>query len=716
MSMNEMILADTPLENPRDDRLGYAPFAKNLADALCGVTADECLVFALYGSWGSGKTTCINFILDYIAKKPENQRPIVVRFNPWWFSGHGELLQQFFREFCVALGKEERFKKAIEFIADLLKIASEIPEPTGFGKITAKVASLWLKQTAKEKEAWRVREEIRGSLLGQDKRILVVIDDIDRIPSEEIRDLFKVMKAVADFPKTTYLLAFDKDVVVKALESVQKTPGEEYLEKIVQVPFHLPMPDKVTLRKFSREQLKIILSDTPEELFDQTYWENVFWDGIDHFLNTMRDVKRLINSLKVTYPAVRGEVNPVDFIAIKTIEVFSSDIYHLIRFNPDMFAGCSDTNIEDIKPFHNKWVQQVPEDSREGIKRLVIRLFPKLEGISGNTHYGANWESTWRRQLRVCSPDIFPVYFRLAIPEGQISHLEMQTISALTGDSGAFSSKLLELSRQHRPDGSTRVSAFLERLEDYTENNIPEEHIPQILEALFDVGDELLVPEDKDSWFSWGNDVRIDRIMFQLLKRYETQEERFKLLKEVFSHGRAVSMIVEEVATLGQQHGKYSAQSRTNEEHLINAQQLEELEKIALDKIKAASSSNDLLKTPKLAHTLYRWCDWESEDAVKEWVARVTTPDEGLADFLTGFLSKSYSQRNGDRVARVKWRLAPKSLQPFIDPSKLIERCRNLLESPPHWLKDTRKIAVETFVRWFELQCQGKNPERELEE
>lgn len=301
--MNEGILTDTPLENPEDDCFGYASFAENLTDVLCKTMTDECLVFALLGSWGSGKTTCLNFILHYVDKL-ENQRPLVIRFNPWWFSGRGDLLQQFFREFCVALGKEKKFKKTIEIIANLVEIASEIPEPTGISKLGGKLASRWLKQAKKDKEVWKIREKIKKDIKKQNQHILVVIDDIDRLPSEEIRDLFKVIKAVADFPKTTYLLAFDKDVVVKALKSVQETPGEEYLEKIVQVPFHLPIPDKVSLRRFFCGQLKLILLNTPEKLFDQTYWENVFRNGIDHFLNTMRNVKRLINAIKTTYPLV----------------------------------------------------------------------------------------------------------------------------------------------------------------------------------------------------------------------------------------------------------------------------------------------------------------------------------------------------------------------------------------------------------------------------
>ena len=56
----------------------------------------------------------------------------------------------------------------------------------------------------------------------------------------EIRQMFQLVKLLGDFPNTIYLLAFDREVVVESLKSVQEGVGEEYLEKIVQIPFELP--------------------------------------------------------------------------------------------------------------------------------------------------------------------------------------------------------------------------------------------------------------------------------------------------------------------------------------------------------------------------------------------------------------------------------------------------------------------------------------------
>jgi predicted KAP-like P-loop ATPase len=587
-------------------------------------------------------------------------------------------------------------------LAELAEAISDIPEPTGLLKPATRLSSILLKRAAKDKEIYKLREEIKKSLKKQNKRILVVIDDIDRLEPEEINSMFRVIKAVSDFPKTTYLLAFDKDIIVKALGSIQKISdskyGEEYLEKIVQVPIYLPSVDKIAVRKFFLYQIDHIFSNTSKKLFDQTDWYNIYLDGIDHFLNTMRDVKRLINAIKVSYPFVKDEVNPVDFIAIKTIEIFASDVYQLIRFNSDMFAGHSfePSELRNVIPFYEKWIKEIPENNREVIKRLLIRIFPKFGTAFGGNHYGPEWEAEWRKKLRICSPDIFPIYFRLAVPEGEISNIEIQSILALTKNRESFKNKLLELSKQHRYDGSTRLSAFLERMVDYVEE-IPKGDIPEILQAFFEVGDKLLLPEDeKVGLFSHGNDIRISRIILRLLKRYETQNERFKLLKKTFSKGRAVSTIVIITTILGQQHGKYGGEPESLETPIIDKSHLEELEKVALYKIK--QTINELINTPMLITILHRWDDWEGEKPVREWVKQAIKSDEGLVKFLTNFLSKEYRQTITDQVPKIDWRFNLESLNLFLNSSEIINRCRYILNLSPNWLEEKSKIALKLLL------------------
>ena len=85
--LHEDTSADRPGIDPALDRLGYAPFAKRLAQSISGMPRAEGQVLALYGGWGFGKTTMLNYVQHYLSEIKAENRPFVISFNPWWFSG-----------------------------------------------------------------------------------------------------------------------------------------------------------------------------------------------------------------------------------------------------------------------------------------------------------------------------------------------------------------------------------------------------------------------------------------------------------------------------------------------------------------------------------------------------------------------------------------------------------------------------------------------------
>lgn len=738
-----ILSADNPLIDPKDDRLGYASFANNLAQSLCLMTSSEGLVLAVYGSWGSGKSTLLNFIIHNLEQKPNNEQPIIVRFNPWWFSGQEELTRHFFEQLQVNLKKAPNVAKELtENLANFADIVSGLPIPYAE---YVKALSDAGKAFVQPKDIYKLKEEIEKILKQQKQKILIVIDDIDRLTAEEIRQLFRVIKAVANFPNVIYLLLFDKEVVIKALEEAQGIPGEDYLEKIIQVPFELPTLDKRSLQKLLFERLDAIVTETSEKLFDQTYWGNVFFKGIESFMTKPRDIVRLANTLSVTYPAVQGEVNPVDFIAIESLRVFCPKLYDIIRNNPRVFAGNTDDkginsdSVDAIKPLLEEWILQLKEEKKEPVKNLLKRIFPKLQAIWGDGYHqsilhGANWESSWRKQLRVCSLERFPIYFRLALPEGDFSNIEMQSILTLMSDADAFGKKLLELANQTRPDGTTRVRTFLERIEDYTTEDIPSESIPSIVQAFFDVGDKLLRPEDQNrGMFDFGNDMRIGRILYQLLSRMN-QIERFELLKEAVEKGKALSIIVRQLNFLGIQQGKYGEdRAKPKDEWFVSAKHLKELEEITLKKIQEAAQQNTLMSVPNLLSILYFWekriielCQplqisiarsrlkpiffdlWFFvilyRSQVKQWVQEIIKSDVGLINLLEKFLEKTFSHSASDLVSTPRYRIDIEQLEPFLDSSSIIGRVRNLATNNQTQLTEEQTKAAEQFIREYEMR------------
>lgn len=705
--------ADRPAVDPSSDRLGYAPFAKRMAQSIARLSSAEGHVLALYGGWGFGKTTMLNFVRHYISDMREGERPVVVSFNPWWFSGHEDLVRAFFGQLRAKIEDEKEFSPEVRsHLADFAEVLSEVPLPYfNLGKLAGKILR------PKPKNIEKLKNEISTALRAQRRRILVMIDDIDRLTSEEIRQVFRAVKSVGDFPNVTYLMAFDKQVVIRSLGELQGGSGEDYLEKIVQIPFELPLVDRVSIRTLFCEQVDKILANVDPKTFDQTYWGNIFLEGVDKLLQTPRDVVRFTNALAVTFRAVIGDVNPVDFIAIESLRMFCPVVYDTIKNNREMFTGHAPDGLrhpgrDELLQFHNDWLGRIRDstpDFEKPLKDMLERLFPKLQSVWGNTQFGPEWEIEWRRKVRVCSDSIFPVYFSLSIPVGEISNTEMQAVLAEAGTPGNLRAAMLGLAGQIRPDGKSRFSAFLVRLQDYTETEIKVEQIDPIVSVLLDVGDEAMQPDETGSGlFDLGVDVQSGRVIWQLLKRLEAPR-RFEILREGFEHGRALYLIQKAFIVLGQQQGLYGEQARAEQEWFVTRDQLAGLKRILVDRIGRASQDGSLLRTPRLLLLLSFWSEEGGQDEVRKWIGDTVKDDAKLAELLERCLHSSSSFQLGDAVGRRRDRLDPNWLKPYLNVDEIATRVQAL--SQDNTLSDRQRRAAGQFLREYEFRQKGRNPD-----
>lgn len=707
--MSSSFLSDNPLSNPDEDELGYAPFASALAQSISKSVPSDGLVVALYGPWGSGKTTIINFVLYELNKLEEAIRPIISRFNPWLFSGRDDLAKLLLAQLRSVLGDKD-YGEVKQLLADLADLTSVIPNLPG-----KDVGKLIAKKLRGEPDLISKKDKVDQLLRASTKPILIVIDDIDRLDSNEIQDLFRTVKAVANFPNVTYLLAFDVAVVSKALEQGFTTSASDYLEKIIQVPFTIPHPDKAALRRLLFSRLDTLLTQTPSELFDKRYWTNVYFSGIDDFIITPRHTSRLYNALRATYPAVEGEVNPIDFIALEAIRVFSPEVYRLIPSSADLLTGTysyGTTTKERTKEkdIFDDWLNKASDDHRIAVKNILLKIFPRFSSAYGGTLFSYDFLKDWRKNLRACSPDLFATYFRFTLSPDSISQDEIMYLLKSVKNADDFSDALIKLAGSTRSDGSTRVSAVLERLEDYTAEDISESDIPKVVEAFFKVGDVITIKQDEGKGlFNFGNDLRIARILHQLLSRLNI-DRRFDILKATLSGAEAVSLAVSEVISFGQQHGRFGSSSRTREsDRTVTIDQLDQLEDIMLGRIRSSASNGSLINAPNFKTILTAWKEWSgSNDEIREWVKEITATDEGLIRFLSHFGTTQRAQSIGDHFVRTHYRLDPLWIKEYIDPEDIIDRARELAKKEIGDEKE--EDPVKQFITEYDIRSRGEDP------
>jgi len=320
-----------------------------------------------------------------------------------------------------------------------------------------------------------------------------------------------------------------------------------------------------------------------------------------------------------------------------------------------------------------------------------------LESIYGNMGYGYEFLESWRRTGRVCSPDIFDTYFRLSITKGELSQTEIETILSLAGNADAFAEALLKL----KEDG--RVVRFLERLEDYTREEIPEENIEPIIMVLMDIGD--LCPEGRRGMFETDTPMKILRLFYQLSHRFDDQGKRFAIFSKAIRNAkRSIYTIVNEVAVQGKQHGKGRAKEKElepEEKRTVNSAQLGELEALACEKILQWAADGQLKEHPKLVSILYSWKRWypSGEKVVDKFVRELLANDDGLLRFISAFIGKSYAHGMSDYVVRVEWSLHIDSVKEFIPIEQIEPRVRKLIAMDNFKdLSSDQQRALTTFV------------------
>lgn len=251
-----MFKSDQPIKNAPEDLLSRAKFASTLAQTLLAYKDSAPLTIGLFGPWGSGKTSLVNLIINDIKKItesfPEERKTVIIPFNPWNFTSQDQLLQQYFKILADRFtdSKDSNLAKAGKILSEYGAGFESIPL---IGKAVGKAAQLtgdeMQQHTLHGADVYKQRQDIIKYLEKQQCKIIITIDDIDRLTNDEIQLIFKLVSSVANFPNTIFLLSFDKDIVVNALRGFQGDDGNKYLEKIIQVAISVPPASQAQLQE-----------------------------------------------------------------------------------------------------------------------------------------------------------------------------------------------------------------------------------------------------------------------------------------------------------------------------------------------------------------------------------------------------------------------------------------------------------------------------------
>lgn len=714
-----MLNSDLPIKKTDEDMLNRASFAENLAQTMFDYNASEGFAIGLYGKWGSGKTSVINMVLEKLEllDKSSFSRTVMFKFNPWLCSDPKQLISQFFKQLSSAIKlKQPRLDNICNFMndyADAFDLAGAIPIAgsilSTIGKILGKKAKAY--SESKSGDLQKIKDEIIAMLLKEKIKIIVIIDDVDRLSNQEIISVFQLIKSLADFPYTVYLLAFDREVVVRALAEVQQGDGEEYLEKVIQVPFELPSPSENDIHQVFFNKLNSIIMDYPDEKWEKDYWSALFYLGIKNYLTSIRDVVRFINTFSLKYSLLKNDTYPIDLIGITCIQVFEPQVYSKLQLNKEQLCGSSTTvydlyeqEKERIQAAYNDIISDALESERCSIENILVELFPKLQ-ILKNNYYGMQRQYNHYAALNngnICCPECFDRYFALilesnSIPQKLIAHLIFEASEAellrgiLELNSNQKTTRLLE-----------HVNASFQQEKKVVKYS---ERAKLVLKCLVQLWHKL-EDDTETSFFSMPFSWRLN-ITTELLVKNIAVSERLHFISKLFIDDKvALSTIRILLYDFERQHNRFTDSESKVDERLLTLEEVLNLERIFVNRAENELKAGLLLDDPCAMSIIWLLEKINPEKAEKLTNGMIDS-DLSLAKFISATVG--HGKGMGNTVYTI-WNVNKASIEKYIDIDTAYKKMADFIHLDEFkTLSDEKQQNIAAFLIFIENQKNAMN-------
>ena len=633
-----MFKADTDIKKIKKDKLNRANFAKSLASNIENYfkkSINNCLTIGLMGEWGSGKTTILNMTEQYL----NNSKIKIIKFNPWLYSSYNQLVEQFFDELIMeftdsrdkslsGLLRQYKIKvNKLELVKKLSIAGTSIINP----KLAGAVENI-LDSSSEEENLAYLKKKIDEQFYG--RKVVCIIDDLDRLSRDEIAAMFKLIKIMADFKNMIYLISFDKDVVSKALK--EDYGGEKYIEKIINVPLQVPSIDYNELRKFLVNHFKRISSEYNKNLdFSRL---NQFLDfqpdqygkkcGILYFFTNMRDITRFINILEFNLELIIDEINLVDFIVITAIQVFHSEIYDKIKLNEFLLINYHYTAIDELQ----RRILEIEKaefeelvNNNDNVNHILRVLFPKMGNIYKNRpSFKFKNKEYADKNLLIQHPNHFKAYFKLNSIIKELSESETDFIVNFINSKDDYAVKM-QFTRLYKEN---KLRLFFENIK----NRLDKIHKNKFfLNFLFNI--ETLMWED----IFFLNKDEIEELCLEMIYHIGKQD-RYIVLKEIYQNSNNVILLYDILDTIKvKKHLPYNY-----DEFILEDEEIKDLNEITKEQFNKLPNKRFINHLKEILY-LSRKLNLESKN--KSIIDYFTSTSDRLLTLLTAFLPQNENSK-----------------------------------------------------------------------
>ena len=313
-------ILDYPASPEDADLLGRSNEVLDLAKKIFRTdTSRAAFTLGLTAPWGAGKTSFMLAMQKYL-RDNHCREIILIDFNPWMYRKAPNLTQIFFEELSRALAPYSSalasgFMQYVDYILS--------KENNTWIQLGARL----LPQGFKAKSTREQYEFLKKEIGRLGRKIMIFIDDVDRLDGEELIELFSLVRNISSFPNMSYILAYDKEYVTNQLQGKFDTQKNRYIEKILQEEYLLAKITPAQLYKALNEYLKRI---GYVNLFSTIKASKI---NLEEHLPTIRSIKRVCNSILSLPQELNGNIELFDWFVLELIRIQYPKLFEFLKNN-----------------------------------------------------------------------------------------------------------------------------------------------------------------------------------------------------------------------------------------------------------------------------------------------------------------------------------------------------------------------------------------------
>ncbi len=477
-----------PIYSSTEDKLNRGHFVDYIINIIKNAPVkNKSFTIAINGKWGEGKTSVKNLVIEKLLYLKKTYSLALMDFNCKIFANQTDLNKAFLSKFIDTVKNKKRKRGFFNFIFNNKKIAlyiilfliilAGILYPNIFIRFSSIILTfLFIFKTQLRKvtissimdvmSKFYVKFDVIYKILYYDPitehgvensklikfienkclydKVVIFIDIFDSLDENRLKMLMQLVNSKLDLPKVVFVLFYDKSIMESCL-TTNIYSGYEFMEKFIDIQLDMPLITDDMLLNFLRNELLEKYNINIKYLNEFKYIKNYFMylSKIYAFLDNFDlNFTLMVNNFKNN----NFTFNKTDFFLLEILRFFENDVYRIIRKGKRILTRHNLKINTDKEAFWNKINENVKNNSKENIQKILLSLFPYLAVQLNLDNKGYNYnEDILILNKGVGYFDYFDYYFIYEMNEVVISEENFNILKKYLGNNMEFIIKFKQI-------------------------------------------------------------------------------------------------------------------------------------------------------------------------------------------------------------------------------------------------------------------------------